>query len=145
LPTKAARDELLETVALLYRDHRPLLEAALPVLLADAGAGCTPEHMDPILCTLLAWFGRRHRWEAAAEFFLMLQPACSWAAVYAAAALKKLGQVDAAGDALADAVHSDPSHAQARARTRALFGFSPAIAATAAAPLARRRRPLPCD
>ena len=50
------------------------------------GLGCTAEHMDLVLFTVMHHFGRRQRWQAALSFFSSLMELHPGAAVYISAA-----------------------------------------------------------
>jgi hypothetical protein len=60
---------------------RLLDDSALISVAHVQGRGCTAEHMDFVLHTLLHHFGRRQRWPEASRFFSKLLPIYPVAAV----------------------------------------------------------------
>lgn len=111
VPDKATCDSLLASVTELY-SAPDALAAGLPNLLLDQCYGCLPEHMDPILFTLLHWFDKRQQWQAAIDLFRALSSHHATAAMYLAHAQRQMGQQRAASETLAGAVRAAPHNLQ---------------------------------
>eukprot|EP00798_Chlamydomonas_sp_ICE-L_P015659 gene15659-21765_t len=81
-PLAKAADEsrLLDLVKEMYWEA--FLPRAQEALLHDEGLGCTAEHMDVVLNTILCHFSRQQRWVAALEFFKSVAEVHPGAAVY---------------------------------------------------------------
>eukprot|EP00201_Polytomella_parva_P001670 CAMPEP_0175078346 /NCGR_PEP_ID=MMETSP0052_2-20121109/24048_1 /TAXON_ID=51329 ORGANISM="Polytomella parva, Strain SAG 63-3" /NCGR_SAMPLE_ID=MMETSP0052_2 /ASSEMBLY_ACC=CAM_ASM_000194 /LENGTH=916 /DNA_ID=CAMNT_0016348219 /DNA_START=132 /DNA_END=2878 /DNA_ORIENTATION=- len=89
-----AERNLLDAIQEMYECG--LFPAALEAIVPDQkhGGGCSVEHGDIVLATLLSYWGRRQRWTAAASFFKGLSTAYPAAKVYEVAALKEVHHIE---------------------------------------------------
>jgi hypothetical protein len=101
------------------RPRHPLPAPSLP-----QGYGCTAEHMDVVAFALFHHFARRQRWLPALQFFSRLAQHHAAAAVYIAAALRELGDVDQAFSTLTGAMERDPCSAQLLVATSSEFLYA---------------------
>ena len=85
---------------------------ALEYITFDPGRGCTAEHMDLVLCTLMHYFMRRQRIDRAVDFFIRLTQVHAPASVYVASLQRCMGRVEEGLDILTKALEDAPEDAQ---------------------------------